>query len=343
MNLSKYSKRISYLTTFILSIAVSFGLTACSSEGGDEETSDIVGTWILSDGVSLTLNDDNTGYIIMPADDDVDDEASIKNLSLNVKTRTSDISRASESKRINLTYVYNAKAHTLTLYGKEGSEAWTYHWTEVSIENNIFSAKDEEGDLITGKRYGSDTSDDDNPATVTGDIDINKLYGTWLYGDFKLTVTKDKLTFTEYTHDEKGSITWNFTYTYDEDTHKLTYVEEGYVLTNTITTLSDNRLTLTNFKNTGMSVTFANENIKFENISLLYGKKWTYSGFIFNFEFDSKNYDIETKTITTSILNVKYKFTIKGIASDVLLCDMVGDDGEGDPDTITNLSLYPVQ
>jgi len=157
MNLSKHFKTANWLTTVVLAIAVCLGFTACSSDDDDEAASEIVGTWIMDDDVSITFKENNTGYIIMPVDDD-DDYALAKSLT-----------RAAQTQTINFTYRYNASAHTITMTANGETETWT----GVSVIEGVFYATDSDGDRITAVKQGTEqsgTTDDDDA-----------LCGSWKY------------------------------------------------------------------------------------------------------------------------------------------------------------------
>jgi len=320
--------------TLMLAMLVCVAMTSCSSDDDDEAASEIVGTWIMDDDVSITFKENNTGYIIVPVYyDDDDDYALAKSLT-----------RAAQTQTINFTYNYNATAHTLTMTANGETETWT----DVSVADGVFYATDSDGDRITAVKQGSDEDDD-----VTGDIDISKLYGTWINGLTTYNFTESNLTIKEYDDDEHKLYTETYTYTYDKSSHALIF--SGEVGTLTVTALTDSRLSLRGYTLDDIpnqTMTFARKGLEVGNISLLYDKTWKLdadamwltfksngTGTISSYdEEDGKfsypttwDYDSKTKTITISA-DKKYvmSLVLTGLASDVFICKLIGTDGDSD-------------
>lgn len=315
--------------TLMLAMLACMAMTSCSSDDDDEAASEIVGTWIMDDDVSITFNDNNTGYVIVPVDDD-DDYAFAKSLT-----------RAAQTQTINFTYNYNATAHTLTMTANSETETWT----GVSVADGVLYATDSDGDRITAVKQDSDTVD------VTGDIDISKLYGTWINGLTTYYFTESNLTIKGYDDGEHKLYTETRTYTYDKSSHALIF--SGEVGTLTVTALTDSRLSLRGYTLDDIpnqTFTFARKGLEVGNISLLYDKTWKLSadamwltfksngtGTISSYdEEDGKfsypstwDYDSKTKTITISV-DKKYvmSLVLTGLASDVFICKFIGTDGD---------------
>lgn len=309
-------------------------ITACSSDDEeDSAASEIVGTWIMDDDVSITFNANNTGYITALADDE--DYTFAKSLT-----------RAAQTQTISFTYNYDASARklTMTAYGE------TETWTDVSITDGVLYATDSDGDRITAVKQGSDT------VVVTGDIDISKLYGTWINGNTTLTFTENTIHHVEYDGDE--TISETYTYSYDETSHTLTILGEG---TLTITALTDSRLSLKGYTIDGVpnqTITCARKGIEVGDKSLLYGKTWKLSAdemwltfksdgtgtISFYDEEDGKesfsttwDYDSKTKTITIYVQGTKVmSLILTGLTSDVFLCILSDDES----DESTNVVFY---
>lgn len=327
MNLSKHLKTANWFATFILAFAVCAGFTACSSDDDEEDSaaSEIVGTWIMDDDVSITFNADNTGSITAPADND-EDYAFAKRQTRTTQTQT-----------ISFTYNYNASSRklTMTAYGE------TEIWTDVSITDGVLYATDSDGDRITAVKQGSDTAD-----VVTGDIDISKLYGTWINGITTITFTESTIHYVEYDSDE--TISETYTYSYDETSHTLNILGVG---TLTITALTDSRLSLYGYTIDGVpnqTMTYARKGIEVGNKSLLYDKTWKLSademwltfksdgtGTFSSYDEEDGNvsfsttwdYDSKTKTITIYVYGTKaMSLTLTGLASDVFICNWSDDE-----------------
>lgn len=213
---------------------------------------------------------------------------------------------------------------------------------DVSVINDTYLyATDSDGDRITAVKQGGET------VVPTADIDISKLYGTWVCSNITLTFTESTMTQTlSDVENSDGTVSTNtetLAYSYDEDSHTLSFLGDGSLLT--ITALTDSRLALAGFRIDGEISTpsFARKGIEVGDISLLYGKTWTMSmngGVWLTFKADGTGtfsvyddeegeidlsstwtYNTNTKKITVSAGGEKVMdLTLTGLTSDILLC-----------------------
>lgn len=223
------------------------GVSSCSNE--DENIgnvpSQLLKTWYMGEGTSITFNADGTGVYTETSG------TTTAKLTRKAGTRATDT--------YPFTYSYEESTQTLTIH----IDGDVMRWTIVTLSDDTLKIKDEDGELITLKK---DT-------TLEPGIDINLLYNTWISEEQDL-----------YTFNNDGSGSYkakeetsanDITYEYDEASRLLTlHRVDGKVvrwtilsLTNDTMKVEDNdgqELTLTAYVNTAW-------------IELLYGK-WGMAG-----------------------------------------------------------------
>ncbi len=223
------------------------GVSSCSNE--DENIgnvpSQLLKTWYMGEGTSITFNADGTGVYTETSG------TTTAKLIRKAGTRATDT--------YPFTYSYEESTQTLTIH----IDGDVMRWTIVTLSDDTLKIKDEDGELITLKK---DT-------TPEPGIDINLLYNTWISEEQDLYTFNNDGSGSYKAKDETSAN--DITYEYDEASRLLTlHRVDGKVvrwtilsLTNDTMKVEDNdgqELTLTAYVNTAW-------------IELLYGK-WGVAG-----------------------------------------------------------------
>lgn len=223
------------------------GVSSCSNE--DENIgnvpSQLLKTWYMGEGTSITFNADGTGVYTETSG------TTTAKLTRKAGTRATDT--------YPFTYSYEESTQTLTIH----IDGDVMRWTIVTLSDDTLKIKDEDGELITLKK---DT-------TPEPGIDINLLYNTWILEEQDL-----------YTFNNDGSGSYkakeetsanDITYEYDEASRLLTlHRVDGKVVRWTILSLTNDTLKVED--NDGQELTLT-AYVNTAWIELLYGK-WGMAG-----------------------------------------------------------------
>lgn len=233
------------------------GFSSCSDDddkAASNVPSELLKTWYLGDGSSITFNADGTGVFV----EEEDGEPAGFSAKKSVRTKT--ITRAKTS--YPFTYTYNAGNKQITMTMKGAMEIWTI----VSLTEEILKIEDSEGDMIQFSK--TETSTPDVPGS-------NELAGTkWGYAG-KTYISFTETMCTIYSDDDSEGESAKYKYV---DNQIFFWGEGGWTGGRfTVLTLTDNYI---NFKDNeeGELVFFfriPEERNSIGPASYLYNKKWS--------------------------------------------------------------------
>lgn len=297
------------------------GFVSCSNDdeesSGDSVPAELIGTWNVDEGYTITFNKNGKGYIegYFDNEDEDDDEyeSAVRKL----------ITRAVSTQRINFTYTYDATLRKLTL----SAQGETNVFIIQSISATHLVLVDEDGDELTASKSNGSSTEETT-------VDMSKIYGTWELYTMTIKFSKDPDVCTIAYSD---GTTQSSTFTISGN---VIYFTEGGHLT--VTNVTDTQLTVSDLRidDKPTTVTFSRKSDT-ENtvgdISLLVNKTWANAGdqdnnqFRFNSdgtctiidEGDTINfewtYNADTHEITLSSNGESLVMTIIKLTKDTLI------------------------
>lgn len=203
-----------------LSIVVMLvAMSACSKEDDmtpapapDGFAQQLIGDWEIAGLGEITFNADGTGYMTI---DDADEEE----MALSPK-KTAALSRGTYT--IHFTWKYDSTTHTVD-FELEGEHM---QWTVIDHSDGTVTFIDDEGDPLTINRKGETPDEPELPVYTVGPKEW--LIGKWgAAGIVRYEFTENGFFRIYSTDSDTGSLRYeSVPYTYDPETHTLTFGED---------------------------------------------------------------------------------------------------------------------